>query len=186
MAGFLLLEAFLLVSALSLDAFVVALSYGADRIKIPLNSAMIITLIGSLTLAASLYLGSALAGVIPPLASAIVCCSILCMLGLYKMIESFKKPKKTFYTLAAPVKILPAGQALGLSAALSLDSLTAGFGAGLTQASFAFAVCLSLGIGLALLYAGGFAGRALAKKSQINLSWLSGVIFVLLGVFKFF
>lgn len=52
------LEALLLVVALSMDAFVASFAYGAQRIKIPFSSAAIISVICTAMLAVSLLAGA--------------------------------------------------------------------------------------------------------------------------------
>lgn len=54
------LEALLLVVALSMDAFVASFAYGAQRIKIPFSSAAIISVICTAMLAVSLLAGALL------------------------------------------------------------------------------------------------------------------------------
>ncbi len=60
-----LLEAFLLVAAVSLDAFVASFAYGTNQIKIPLSSLAVISVICSGMLAASLFFGSLLSPYLP-------------------------------------------------------------------------------------------------------------------------
>ena len=44
-----MIEILLLVIALSIDAFVASLAYGADRIKIPVRSAMALSIVSAFT-----------------------------------------------------------------------------------------------------------------------------------------
>ena len=59
------LEALLLVVALSMDAFVASFAYGAQRIKIPFSSAAIISVICTAMLAVSLLAGALLRPFLP-------------------------------------------------------------------------------------------------------------------------
>lgn len=52
-----IIEALLLVTALSIDTFISSLAYGTNKIKIPFSSAMIINIICSVFLAVSILLG---------------------------------------------------------------------------------------------------------------------------------
>jgi len=205
-------EAILLVTALSVDALAAAFSYGVNKIKIPFLSVMIINLICSAVLAAALYAGAALSHVIPPGAAAGVCCGVLCFIGVIKLFDSLiksyikrhnglsKQIKFKLFSLklmlniyADPAsadvdasKTLTAGEAAVLAFALSFDSLTAGFGAGLAATGFLWMIGFSLAAGVAFVYLGAFLGRKLSGKSTVNLSWLSGVILIALGVSKVF
>ena len=206
------LEALLLVSALSLDSFTASFAYGVNKIKIPLLSVIIISVICSAVLAGALYLGAALSNFIPPVVSLSICCALLFLIGLIKLFESFLKSyikkhkgldKKIGFKVfslklilniyADPVeadadksKVLSAPEAAGLAAALSLDSLTAGFGAGLNSDGFLWIIGFSLLAGVLFVYLGCLLGRLISKKINLNLSWLSGVIFILLGLSKIF
>ena len=51
------IDAILLVSALSMDAFVASFAYGTSKIKIPFKSAIIINVVCSTILAIALFAG---------------------------------------------------------------------------------------------------------------------------------
>ena len=198
----------LLVLALSLDAFAAGFSYGAGKIKIPFISALIISIICTAVLAAALFLGQFVASFISPLVSLWVSFAILLLIGLIKLfdalVKSYIKKHKgldkevtlKIFSLrfvlgiyADPIeadkdesKVLSAGEAVGLALALSLDSLTVGFGAGMEIGGFIWLIGLSLVFSIALLYLGGFLGKLLSEKSKVNLSWLSGAILIALAV----
>ena len=183
MPELLILNALLLVSALSLDTFVVAFSYGANRIKIPLLSAVIISFICSASLAAALYAGAFFANVIPAAAALFVCAAILLCIGSAKLGESVFK-QKTFTGICAGERIaaLKPAQAAALSLVLSIDSITAGFGAGLTESGFLWIISFSLAATILFIYGGSSLGRKLTERIELNLSWMSGVIFLFLGI----
>lgn len=50
-----MITSFLLVVALSLDSFLASLAYGAQKIRIPLRSTLLIALIGTSFLGVSIY-----------------------------------------------------------------------------------------------------------------------------------
>ena len=208
MTSLFFLEAALLVGALSLDSFAAAFSYGVNKIKIPILSAIVITLVCSGVLAIALYLGHAFSHLIPEGVALGICVAVLFTLGLVKLLDSFiksrikknqgldKKINFKFLSLrcilniyADPIaadrdesKTLSVAEAAGLAVVLSLDSLTAGFGAGLSQGGFLWIIGFSLLTGIIFVYLGCLLGRLLAKKTTLNLSWLSGIILILLGV----
>ncbi|MCL2821937.1 MAG: manganese efflux pump, partial [Firmicutes bacterium] len=76
-----ILEAFLLTLAISIDAFASGFAYGAGKIKIPILSILIITAIGSVFFGVSLFFGALIGQVIPSLVAQIVCSAILIGLG---------------------------------------------------------------------------------------------------------
>ena len=182
-----ILNALLLVAALNLDAFAVSFSYGVDKIKIPFISAMIINFICSAMLVAALFAGAFLKHVIPELAGIFVCSAILLSIGAYKLSDGIFKPKVFSVICVGNRKAsLKTAEAVSLSFALSLDSLTAGFGAGLTESGFLWIISFSLLSTVLFIYAGSFLGRKLAERASLNLSWTSGVIFIFLGLSKLF
>ncbi len=204
------LSAALLVSALSLDALIAAFSYGVNKIKIPFRSLMIVNLVCSGFLAASLFLGRLLSGVISEAVSRGLCFAILLVIGLIKLSDSLikgyirkhkpagKSIKFNLFSLkfilnvyADPEdadkdesKILSIGEAMSLAVALSLDSLTVGLGVGMTESVWWLIIGMSLVSDLAALIAGGIIGGKIAKKTSLNIGWLSGVIFIGLAVSK--
>jgi len=212
MTGLFWLNAIFLVAALSLDAFVAAFSYGVNKIKIPLKSALIITFVCSAVLAIALYLGYALGGFIPANVAKGVGIGLLILIGVIKLFDSLlksyvkkhqnldKKVNFKFFSLRCILsiyadetqadvdesKILSVKEATGLAIVLSLDSLGVGFGAGLSSRGLPWIIALSFAMGVTLVYLGAFLGRVVAKKSKLNLSWLSGAILITLGISRIF
>ena len=80
-----ILEAIILTSALSMDAFVASFAYGSNKIKIPMLSVQIINTICSTMLGISLIIGTLIKQYIPDWLTAIVCFIILFVLKCYKM-----------------------------------------------------------------------------------------------------
>ena len=210
-----LLLSLLLVSALSLDSLVAAFGYGVNKIKIPFRSVMVINIITSAFLAASLFAGKAISGVINPDICKYICFSLLLLIGLIKLsdslIKSYIRKKKTidksikFKILslkfilnvyadpetadADSSKILTIGEAAALAVALSLDGLAVGFGAGFEGANiwiYVIMIAFSLLTDISAVLLGGFIGRKVAQKTSLNLAWLSGVILIGLAVSKLF
>ena len=86
-----ILEALLLTSALSVDAFVSGFAYGSNKIRIPFLSTVIINLICSAILAVSLFLGKVIGQFVPQIITLIICVIILIILGLIKIFDSLIK-----------------------------------------------------------------------------------------------
>jgi len=200
------LESLLLVAALSMDAFVASFAYGSNQIKIPFRSAMRIDLVCSAMLGASLLMGALIGELVPSGLVKGICFSLLFFLGVVKLFDSSikgyirrKQPveKELSFTMlhlnfiltvyADPKEAdrdcsreLSPAEATSLAAALSLDGLAVGFGAALTSAN-----CWEI-LGLSLLwgYMAVRLGERLAQKTTLDLSWLSGVLLMLLAFLK--
>ena len=204
------LEALLLVVALSLDAFIASFAYGAQRIKIPFSSVIIISIICTAMLGVSLLLGALLRPHLPQMATKVLCFAILFLLGVTKLCDSAIKTlirrhkkihKKLSFSLfrlkfildvyADPEKadrdgsrVLSPAEAASLAVALSLDGLAVGFGAALMKVNFLLVMLLSLVIGMLAVRLGGRIGNKAAQKLPFDLSWISGALLIMLAVLK--
>lgn len=204
------LEALLLVVALSLDAFVASFAYGAQRIRIPFSSAVIISVICTAMLAVSLLLGTLLRPFLPQGLTRGLCFALLFLLGLTKLCDSALKTlirrhkrlhKQVSFSVfslkfildvyADPEKadrdgsrVLSPAEAASLAVALSLDGLAVGFGAALMQVNFVLIMAFSLAVGMLAVRMGGRIGNQAAQKLPFDLSWLSGALLVVLAVLK--
>ena len=200
-------NAVLLVGALSIDAFVASFAYATSKIKIPFKSALIINVVSTTILGIALFFGSIVSRFIP---SIFICFTMLLMLGLAKLFDStlkallgtrgsltrnyeFKVSDFRFFlkvyidNTAADVDhslILSPKESFSLALALSLDGLAAGFGAGLVSANFFQIILFSLIVNIVAILGGCFIGNKIAEKTELNLSWLSGVTLILLAFLK--
>ncbi|APF26942.1 putative sporulation protein YtaF [Clostridium sporogenes] len=205
-----MIESLLLVLAVSLDAFVASIAYGTNKIKIPFISATIINIVCSSVLGVSLFLGSVIKKFIPVKITSIISFIILCLFGIYYLFDSMvknyvkknrdsnKKLKIKFSDLSFIIdicidetkadvdhsKILSPKEALYLSTALSLDSLAIGLGSSLGNVNYMQIIILSLISDFVFVYAGAFVGRKFVEKSKFSLSWLSGIILIVLAVMR--
>lgn len=206
-----MLESLILVLSLCIDTFVASIAYGTDRIKIPMSSALIINLVCSSFLAISLFFGCVLKDILNPSIASTLSFSLLMILGVYRLFESFFKTSiYKIYNIGAPLtfkvfdfkfvleiyanetkadydksKILTSKEAIYLATALSLDSLAVGFGSSLGNVRYFEVVILSLIIGIASLLCGVKIGKKFIEKIDINLSWLSGAMLIVLAILKF-
>ncbi|MCL2676024.1 MAG: sporulation membrane protein YtaF [Firmicutes bacterium] len=208
------IEALLLSSACSVDSLITGFAYGVNKVKIPFVSALIINIICSAALTVSLFCGSLVGGIIPDAVTTAVCASVLVLLGVIKIFGPFfKKRSKKGNTVAegqdggaqdvdgfcgsqkrgksgleAQNKLSLAGAVL-LALALSVDGTAVGFGAGIANPNavhYVAVACLSLATGMAFLLFGRFLGGKIAKRTSLNLSWLSGILFIGLAMMKIF
>lgn len=171
------MEIILLVLTLSVDAFVASIAYGNNEIKIPLSSILIINLVCSLFLGLSVFLGSSIKKFLPDNLATLLSFSILILLGIYYLLESFVKSylrnktkdknlKFKVFNIWIIVNVyidetqadldksknLDYKEALYLGAALSLDSLAVGFGGSLGNINCLSLVSLSFIFGMFSIY----------------------------------
>ncbi len=205
-----MVESLLLVCSLCIDTFVASIAYGTDKIKIPFNSAVIINGTCSLFLGISLFIGSILKDFLNPSIATSISFCLLFLLGVYRLFESFfKRYIQRFSDIGVPLtfkifdfkfvlqiyadeikadydnsKILTPKEALYLAVALSLDSLAVGFGSSLGDVHYLEVLILSIIIGFLALSCGGYLGRKFAQKVDINLSWLSGAMLIVLSIIR--
>lgn len=205
-------QALLIVTAISTDAFVSAFSYGTNKIKIPTASMMVVNLTCSIMLFISLYLGNILNPYLPAKTTKLICFFILFVIALTKIFDSTVKAlikkhnkfnKKIQFSLfslgfvlnvyANPSqadidnsKTLSKTEAFFLAVALSLDGLAVGFGAGLANASLFLILILSLFSDMLAILGGQHLGSKLASKTQLNFNWISGFLLLILAVLKLF
>ncbi len=205
-----ILQAVTIALVLSIDAFTASFAYGSKSIKIPLRSILIITLISSATTALSLFAGTVLQNYISAGLTSKISFVILLVLGLFNILDSITKSiirkcsqckkelKFSFFNIrfiltlyANPEKadvdsskILTSMEAVSLAVALSLDSLAVGFGAALADINVWAVLISTLIINTAALFFGCRIGDRVSKKIAFNLSWLGGVILIIMAFTK--
>lgn len=205
-----MLESLLLVLSLCIDSFIASIAYGASKIKIPAKSIIIINLVCTSTLACSLFIGavfkSFLSGNLPTILGFI----ILMFLGIYRLFEYFFKSYisrqiKCDYPLTFKLfdfnfilqvyadetkadfdnsKSLNSKEAFYLALALSLDSLAVGFGSSLCSINYVQTLTLCFIIGVLCVFFGMVLGNKFSEKFHIELSWLSGLLLIILAVIR--
>jgi len=199
-----LLLSLLLVSALCLDALVAAFGYGANKIKIPFRSVLVINLICSAFLAAPLFAGKAICGFLSPAACKYICFSLLLLIGLIKLCDSlikgcirkkkaigksikfkFLSLKFILYIYADPEtadvdesKSISEKEAAVLAVSLSLDGFAVGFGAALFGFNVWAVILFTLIASGLALWLGCILGNRVAKNLRFNISWVAGVILI--------
>ena len=199
------LEALLLVVALSMDAFVASFAYGAQRIKIPFSSAAIISVICTAMLAVSLLAGALLRPFLPQGLTRGLCFALLFLLGVAKLCDSaiktlIRRHKRMHRQVSFSVfslkfildiyadpekadrdgsRVLSPAEAASLAVALSLDGLAA-----LMQVNVLIVMLFSLAVGMLAVRLGGKIGNRAAQKLSFDLSWFSGALLIVLAILK--
>ena len=210
---FFLLKSLLLAAALSVDAFAASFAYGADRIRIPPLSGLVVAGVCTGVLAFSLTAGQLIAPLLPegfPKTAGFICLFILGGIKLFdsglkavarRISSSCREVRFRLFSLRFILQIygdcikadqdcsrrLSAGEAAALAAALSLDGLAAGFGAGMHLAGLGAllqTLLISLLTTLAAVGLGSLLGRRLAQKLSFDVSWVSGAMLILLAFLK--
>lgn len=208
--GVSIIETLLLVTALSVDSFVASFSYGVNKIKIPFLSISIISAICSIILTASVFLGSIIKPFIPEHMTQSICFIILFLLGVVKLFDSSiktfirkhndlnKQLKFCLFNLSFILNIyadpqnadsdlsreLSPKEAAPLAIALSIDGLAVGVGAGLVTFNLTQIIVFSLLANIINILSGSYIGYKIAERTSLNLSWLSGILLIILAVMK--
>lgn len=169
----------LLIAALTTDSFVVSFSYGAQNVKMSIHMILIMNLVMSLLLAGGIWTGRAMESFFPRAFALAAGALVLLAMGGYRMIKFFlggegeEKQK---------VKELDYFQGILLAVILSLDGMAAGIGTGLVQAEESFLIPGAFLGGVLMMAAGWKAGNHFQHIFQKDISWVSGICLVILGV----
>ncbi len=178
-----LFEILVLVTALSVDAFAAGFAYGVSKIKVPVVSVFIVTGISSLIFAVFLMAGSLVNSMIPERLTRQFSFLLLFVLGLVKLFdrsrhEEAEAADKNKDNLVSP------GEAVALGAALSIDSIAAGVGAGIPAGDIPAAFIASFLVGGLAVTCGCGLGHLISARCRSNLCWVSGCLLLLLAFMK--
>ena len=205
-----MLESLLLVSSICIDSFVASIAYGTSKIRIPPLSIIIINLICTITFACSLFMGSILKSILPGKIPMLLGFLLLMIIGIYRLFEYIFKSYISKYSKSdKPLtfkifdfqfvlqvyaneiiadfdnsKCLNVKESFYLAMALSLDSLAVGFGSSLCSINYLEVLILCFIIGILCVSMGVFIGRKFAQKLPFELSWLSGLLLILLAILR--
>ena len=201
----------LLVFALCVDTFTAGIAYGAGHVKLTLPQISAVSGICSLCLGISLVFGNAIDSFIPETFTRVVCCTSLLLLGLLKLADSeirylLKHHKHicrdirfsfsslnfiiSIYTdpLEADAdrnKSLSWREVFFFSIAMSIDSLISGTMAAFLKIPVLLTVLAAFLVGVMFICAGLFIGARLRQLIHVELSWLSGLLFIVLAVLRY-
>ena len=194
--------------AVTLDSLTAGLTYGTRKVRIQLLSYLILICIPALFITAANQLGTLLACLLPPQVLPWISFLLLFLLGISKIIESLirrlaaKHPSLTRnwgckikqiniiftiylspeYANGEDLQILSAKEALLLSLALSLDSILVGMAFTTDAVSWVFLFLLAVLFNLLFFLIGYLAGHVLCHLFHVDLSWLSGLLLLLLAL----
>lgn len=205
-----ILNIFILVFALYLDTFVASTAYGASQISLTNRQIAVINGISSFCLGASLLLGSWLDSWIPETFTKDICFFSFLFLGCLKLASSSIRQylrshkavhKNISFTLSNlqfiidiygnPMEAdkdknhrLSWREALFFSMAMSIDSLISGTMAAFLKMSIPLTVAISFLVGELFTYFGLFLGNKISLRFPQDLSWIGGILFIVLAVLK--
>lgn len=194
--------------AVTLDSLTAGLTYGTRKVRIQPLSYLILICIPALFITAANQLGTLLACLLPPQVLPWISFLLLFLLGISKIIESLirrlaaKHPSLTRnwgckikqiniiftiylspeYANVEDLQILSAKEALLLSLALSLDSILVGMAFTTEAVSWVFLFLLAVLFNLLFFLIGYLAGHVLCHLFHVDLSWLSGLLLLLLAL----
>ena len=199
---------FFLCAAVCADTFAAALGFGAGQIRIPTGSALVLSAVSAAALAFSILAAGWFAPFLPKALVSCLPCLILCGSGLFKLFDSalkrlirrlpqpgreisfsFLQMRFLLRVWADPAAadtdrslILSTGESVALALALSADGVAVGLGGGFSGLSpwAVFFCCTALN--LFCILAGGAAGRKAAGRACFDLSWLSGITLLIMGL----
>lgn len=205
-----LLNIILLVSALCVDIFVASIAYGTNQVFLSRAQVIICNGICSFFLGISLSFGVLLDSLIPETFTKEICFFSLLFLGFLKFSDSIIKCFVRKHTTARkqlhfhfsnlkfiiniycnPLeadidknKKLSLKEVIFFSVAMSIDSLIAGAMAAFLKISVPLTIISAFILGCIFTYGGQLLGYQIRKKSSIDLSWIGGILFIILAFSK--
>jgi len=202
-----IIEAAVLASSLSIDAFTAGFAYGSKKIRIPAASVQIINLICCTTIGLAMLLGHWLKPLLPDGFATGIAFTVLFAIGLIKLLDGIVKSIIRKHTkldkafkfsvfdihfilrLYADPEIADAdvsahlspAEAVALAVSLSLDGMAVGFAAALAGVNPWAVMIWSLVTNFAALVLGRRLGHKLADKLPFNISWAAGIVLICLA-----
>jgi len=199
--------ALVIAISISIDALAASFAYGCKKIKMPLHSLVIIALICTAVMGFSFAIGAVLLQYIPERGAAWLSFAILFSIGIVKFFDSITKSIIRHYTKfrkelnlsvlnfklvlhiyadpeAADVDIsksISPKEATVLATSLSLDGFAVGIGAAIIGTNGWLLVLFTLVMSFFALLFGCWLGNKAADRLQFNISWLGGVILIVLA-----
>lgn len=200
----------ILVSALCLDTFVASTAYGTNQIWISHKQIAVFNGICCLCLGASLLFGTFLDNQIPEAFTKEICFFSFLFLGCLRLFDSalcrYLRYHKSIHKNASitlshlnliidiyidPVEAdsdknhrLSWKEVIFFSLAMSIDSLVTGIMAAFLKVSIPFTVLAAFLVGELFTYLGLFIGHKISSRCPKDLTWLGGILFILLAFLK--
>lgn len=207
---FSIFQAFFLVLALSLDTFTAGVALGTQKITVPFQSVLAISLTCSASLWLAISLGGWIGNWISPRTGAVIGCIILVMMGSVRLFDGvikellrrccenkegmvfYRKNLKIFLQVCVDSaqadfnrsQSLSVPEAISLAVALSVDGLATGVGAGILDVSHWLIFLIAMLINLFAVHLGCRTGIRFSRKHEQDISWVAGALLIVLGLIK--
>ena len=196
--------------ALSLDTFTAGVALGTQKITVPFRSVLAISLTCSASLWLAISLGGWIGNWISPRTGAVIGCVILVIMGSVRLFDGvikellrrccenkegmvfYRKNLKIFLQVCVDSaqadfnrsQSLSVPEAISLAAALSVDGLAAGVGAGILDVSHWLIFLIAMLINLFAVHLGCRTGIRFSRKHEQDISWVAGALLIVLGLIK--
>ena len=171
-----IIEIILLVTALSADSFTASVSYGLSNIRIGFFRSLLISIVCSIFLLASVLLADFAEDYIPKILTTIGSFGILFVTGLIKLLQ---KPENT------EPEQLSFFKTILFAISMSLDGIAAGFGAGLAaEDGIAVLAITAPVITFLTVYIGNITGLKLNRRAPYFLQKIGGAVIILIAASK--
>ncbi|MFQ9872612.1 MAG: manganese efflux pump [Oscillospiraceae bacterium] len=206
-----MLSSLLLVLSVLPDCFLASFAYGSSKIKIPFPCILVISLVGSGALFASLCASRLISTWIPPSVCRYLSFFLLLFLGISSLFQNGIKDylrrrsqpqgQMTFHMGELRFilnvyldetqadrdnsKTLNLPESLYLALALSVDSLAIGLSIGFSPTNLLETLLFALAGHIAAVLAGLFLGRRFSSRLNLQISWLSGAVLIVLALVRF-
>jgi len=173
------------IVVVSIDLFAGGLAYGAYKVRISFLKALIINLVGKVTIGTALLSGYAFGQLVPEIVGIILCFVILTSLGIFKIVQQIVASKHE-----KPLKNISWWHCVLLGLALSMDGVGMAFGTTVATMPFYF-IPIVLGALLVtdqvVVQSSNALGLYLAKKERVksvNLNIIAGVLLITVATTK--
>ena len=197
-----ILGSVIFAAAISMDAFGIGFSCSLRGIRFPLRCKLLICGWVVAVTAVAVIAGGIISGFLPEWAGSIIGAVMLIMLGIYIFAGALIRHKKESSEKIKPSDILikpevcdmdkssdvDMKEALYTGIALSLDSFSAGLGAGVAGGADLIPLLSGL-FHFILLFVGEFCGRFMKNRfsgGELWLTLLSSLLLIIIGVFGLF
>lgn len=168
----------------SLDAMGIGITYGLRKTKFSTISKIIFFLVSLLATSFSIFLGNVIKQFLLPDFTTFLGASLIICIGIYAMLESFKKTKDFDFDNSNDINTK---EALALSLSVTMDSLCIGISSSMLGISNSLFPIFVATLHLSFLLFGNILGKNLVNISKIpNNIWsiISGTILIIIGIFK--
>ncbi|MCL2198465.1 MAG: manganese efflux pump [Defluviitaleaceae bacterium] len=193
-----MIEAAILASTLSADAFTAGFAYGSKKIRIPMLSVQVINVVCCAVLGAAMFFGHLVKPFLSAGVVAWVAFGILFGMGLIKLLDDIVKALIRKYRVRAlevyadpevadvdASACLSPVEAVWLAVSLSLDGAAVGFAVVLAGINPWVLLAWSFVANMTAILLGQRFGASIAEKLPFNISWVGGVVLIVLACARF-